>query len=343
MITWTDNGSSRIGEGYGDASYHLTKHISKSGLDFCKIENESPQEISGLQIGYARRNDIYEGVVINHCLPESYGRHGDYKIGFTYWETNKLPDSWLDDLNRMDEVWTTSDFMRSVFINSGVVKPVYNFQLGVDPAIYSPLKRVRKSPFTFLSIGSPSTRKNSQVAVDAFIKLFSGDDGYRMIYKSKGPPDARSYNGGMKGRLNHPQIDIIDWEVSAEELGRIYDKADCLLYPTSGEGWGLLPFQAIAKGIPTICTNFSACSEFAHFSVPLDYSISDYKMSGTYENTGYWAKPDFDDLCDKMLYTVNNYEEISNRTYMSALYIKENMTWEKVSERYVDRLCQILK
>jgi glycosyltransferase involved in cell wall biosynthesis len=343
MITWTDNGSSRIGEGYGDASYHITKYLKSSGLDFYKTELEPPSEISGLQIGYSIKTGIHEDVVINHCLPEYYGSHGDYKIGFSYWETTQLPNHWVDECNKMDEIWTTSDFMRSVFIYSGVTKPVYSFKLGVDPEIYYPVKRSRKSPFTFLSIGSPSTRKNSQVAVDAFIKMFGGNDGYRMIYKSKGPPDARSFSSGMKGALDHPQIDIIDYEISPEELGKLYDKADCLVYPTSGEGWGLLPFQAIAKGIPTICTNFTACAEFAHLSVPLDYSLSDYKMSGIYEGAGHWAMPDFSDLCDKMLYVVNNYERVSNETYLSALYIQDTMTWEKVSKEYIDRLCQILK
>jgi hypothetical protein len=101
--------------------------------------------------------------------------------------------------------------------------------------------------------------------------------------------------------------------------------------------------KAIAKGIPTICTNFSACEEFAEMSVPLGYSLSDYKMSGIYENAGYWAKPDYDDLCDKMLYVTKHYEEVSEKTYSSAVYINENMTWQKVAKGYADRLCQILK
>jgi glycosyltransferase involved in cell wall biosynthesis len=181
------------------------------------------------------------------------------------------------------------------------------------------------------------------MSVDAFIKLFGGKEGYHLIYKSNGPADARSFNGGMRGRLNHPQIEVIDWEVSTEELGKIYDRSDCLLYPTSGEGWGLIPFQGIAKGIPTICTNATACEEYADYSVPLDYEWSNEKMSGIYEGAGLWAKPNFDDLCDKMLYVVNNYEEVSNKTFASAQHIHENMTWEKVSKDYVDRLWQILK
>jgi glycosyltransferase involved in cell wall biosynthesis len=117
---------------------------------------------------------------------------------------------------------------------------------------------------------------------------------------------------------------------------------DCLIYPTSGEGWGILPYQAIAKGIPTICTNATSCTEYAEMSVPLDYKWSNYNMSGIYEDTGTWAEPDFDDLCDKMLYVVNNYDEIAKKTYDNATAQFETMTWDWAAKGYYNRLCQIL-
>jgi hypothetical protein len=77
-------------------------------------------------------------------------------------------------------------------------------------------------------------------------------------------------------------------------------------------------------------------------SVPLDFNWGTMNISGIYQDTGTWAEPDFDDLCDKMLYVVNNYEEVSNKTFASAEHIHKNMTWEKVSKDYANRLCQIL-
>ena len=43
-----------------------------------------------------------------------------------------------------------------------------------------------------------------------------------------------------------------------------------------------------------------------------------------------------------MLYVVKNYDAVSNKTLEGAKYINENMTWDKVTKDYVDRLCQIL-
>lgn len=347
MILWSDNQASPLSVGYGYTPDRLYNQISKSDLPIRRNNSVAPEEIdalmSGISLGYLSTQESCDEIIINHSMPEVFIKSTVYSIGFTFWETNRLPDSWVEDCNRMDEVWTTSKFMRDVFVNSGVTVPVYDFKLGVDPEIFFPVKRNPNRPFTFLSIGSPSTRKNSQMSVDAFIKVFGGQEGYRLIYKSNGPADARSFSGGVRDKLNHPQIEVIDWEVSVEELGRIYDCADCLLYPTSGEGWGNIPFQGIAKGIPTICTNATACEEYAHMSIPLDYEWSTDKMTGLYYGAGCWAKPNFDDLCDKMLYVVNDYDKISIKTFESAKYINENMTWELVSKDYTNRLCQILK
>lgn len=350
MIKWVDNSNAKYSEGYGYAQRCLWEHIGSSDLPIKQYEASVPSEIGKFKsnvpgFGYFEKIYIKDEIVINCSIPDSFAKSGIYSIGFTFWETNRLPVDWVKICNEMDEVWTCSHAMREVFINSGITKPVYEFKLGVDPKIFFPKKRIPHNKFTFLSLGSPSTRKNSQLAVDAFLKLFEGNYDYKLIYKSNGPGDARLYKGtsNQRGVDGHSQIEVIDYDVSHEELADIYEKADCLLYPTSGEGWGLIPFQGIAKGIPTICTNVLACTDFAHMSIPLDFIWGTKNMSGVYSNAGEWAEPNFDDLCDKMLYVINNYQEVSDKTYKSAEFINQNMTWEKVSQKYIARCWGILK
>jgi glycosyltransferase involved in cell wall biosynthesis len=285
-------------------------------------------------------------ILINNRLPIDYQLSSGYNIGFSYWETTRLPSSWVDSMNQMDEIWTTSSWAKNVFEDSGVTVPVFNFKLGVDSELFKPvLKQKPHYPFTFLCIGAPSTRKNSQMVVDAFIKLFGKDDRYRLIYKSVDAPDARIINdrGELTSIYNYPNIVVIDQDVTLTKLSSIYDLADCLAYPTSGEGWGMLPYQALAKAIPTICTDETACIEYAHLSIPLRYKLGIKSMSGIYGDCGNWAEPNFDDLCDKMLYVVNNYEEVASLTYSNVEKVYHEMTWEYVAKDYKDRLCQILK
>jgi len=348
MIKWVDNTIVGYTDGYGQASDSFWDFFKDSDLPIERLlpyRDKSTEIIQNNEIGIGFTRIVssnQDGIVINHCLPTEFVNFKKYSVGMTYWETNLIPIDWVDHCNRMDEIWTTSRAMRNVFMNSGVTKPVYNFQLGVDPKIYFPKKQYTKGSFKFLSIGSPSTRKNSQMAVDAFLKVFGNDNNYELIYKSNGPQDARIYKNGIMYPLEHPRITVINHQVTNEDLGAIYDSANCLLYPTSGEGWGLIPFQAIAKGIPTICTNALATSEFADMSIPLNFKWGTKNMTGIYENAGEWAEPDFDDLCDKMLYVANNYAEVCDKTYKSAEFINQNMTWEYVSKKYIDRIKLIL-
>ena len=77
----------------------------------------------------------------------------------------------------------------------------------------------------------------------------------------------------------------------------------------------------------------------------LDYwsAVVFYDTKKSLENPKKKEKPNFDDLCDKMLYVANNYEEVSDKTYQSAEYINKNMTWEKVSQKYIARCWEVLK
>ncbi|MEY2973532.1 MAG: hypothetical protein RI886_1309 [Pseudomonadota bacterium] len=353
-VQWTTAVVSSRSEGYNDAASYLKYYLKK---DFDLIE-DNINDIDQGDIGEIKRMHdagirfVYEklprisDVYIHNALPSIFSKKNGYNVCFTYWETNKIPGSWLNAINSCEELWTTSKWAKDVFINSGVKVPVYDFKLGINDKHYlRPINPRRvKDKFTFLSIGSPSTRKNSQMSVDAFIKLFGSDERFSLIYKSNGPPDARINNHISGSRMllkDHSRIKVIDWQVSEKELSEIYDQSDCVLYPTSGEGWGLLPLQGIGKGIPTICTNATACTEFAHLSVPLDFKWGSKNMTGIYDGCGEWAEPDFDDLCDKMLYVVNNYDEIALKTFIGAKYVHENLTWEKVSMGYKERLCQI--
>jgi glycosyltransferase involved in cell wall biosynthesis len=350
MIRWTENPSASGSEGYGYAARSIINGLKKHKIEVNDFSNTPPddyRDLIRLGISYTNKTPCNELIRINHCLPEIYSVGSKYSIGFSYWETNRLPGYWIPEMNVMDEIWTVSKWAKDVFIESGVKKPVYDFKLGVDKNLYFPPKEPRRSHndrFRFLSIGSPSSRKNSQMAVDAFLKVFGRSDECVLIYKSMGAPDARLYKGTDHQRKLHGarNINVIDYELSHEELAKLYDSADCVLYPTSGEGWGILPMKAIAKGIPTICTNATACTEYAELSMPLNYRWGTDNMHGIYSGCGTWAIPDFDDLCDKMLYVFNHYEEISSKTLKGARWINKNLSWTSATKPMADRLCQIL-
>lgn len=350
-IFWTDAGQhGKIrNQGYLVAAYNIIKQIESHGIEIEKYSSLMDEEFAGLNIGREiRHSDLsysdYD-IVINNVLPDIYNNTGKYSIGYTYWETNRAPSQWVPYMNNMDEIWTSSDFIKNAFIESGVNVPITAFKLGIDETIFRKIDPQIYGKFIFIHDGSPSTRKNTQIAVDAFLKVFGGNSDYHLIIKSIGPCTARIMDGQsiVCSLDKHPQITVIEDTITDQEVANLYAQANCMIYPTSGEGWGMIPFQAIAMGIPTICTNFSACEEYAHFSYPLDYDLTDKNMVGIFSDAGQWAMPKFDDLCDKMLYIANNYDEAKKKTSIGADYIHANMKWSDVGLEYYNRLCQISK
>jgi len=338
-------------DGYGYASYRISSGLRGAGLPVLEPEDflGSGESVSSVFVSMSEGLQFIpdvpacgEDILVNNCLPNDFKLGDCYNIGFSYWETDTLPSWWRKPLNDCDEIWTTSKWAEGVFKENTGHENVHGFRLGIESDIFYSSDSVPDGPFTFLHVGSPSSRKNTQMAVDAFMRTYGHLKDYLLVVKSLGPPDARIRDSGMNhGAIaNHDRIHVIDYEISEDELADLYRSAHCLLYPTMGEGWGMIPFDAIACGTPTICTNATSCTEYAHLSVPLDYEWSSEGTSGIYLG-GKWAKPSMDDFVDKMHYVVNNYEEVKQHTLKGATIIHKEYSWNSVVQEYKDRLCQI--
>ncbi len=103
-----------------------------------------------------------------------------------------------------------------------------------------------------LSVGTPEPRKNIVGSLEVFDRvrraipeatlLLVGDAGWRSEEL-----DARLAKAGSSviraGRL------------SFEDLTRTYASADCFLFPSLREGFGFPPLEAMASGLPVVCSN----------------------------------------------------------------------------------------
>jgi glycosyltransferase involved in cell wall biosynthesis len=117
--------------------------------------------------------------------------------------------------------------------------------------------------------------------------------------------------------------------IIAERNGKVF------ITGNSGEGFGMIPLQAMATGMPTILPDYSGMSEFAEYGIKLKYtegpSSHDFHL-------GNWARPDFNDLCDKMVYVYENYDEVSKQAYSNAKLIRKKFDWKKIISKEIDDL-----
>jgi len=220
----------------------------------------------------------------------------------------------------------------NTFIQNNVNVPIKVIPHGIDPEVFSIQERTLTDKFYFLHIGSPVKRKGGQLVVDAFIDLFNGRDDIKLIIKSIGDPRLDFHGTSL---FQNRQIIFIPNEISEINLAAIYGKAHCLVYPTNGEGFGLIPYQAIATGLPTIVTNLTACKSFAELSMPLNadwVEINPDEYETHYPHLGLWGKPDMDHLKELMVHIVNDWEKEKRKAVQGAHIIHASRTWNNIAE-----------
>lgn len=149
-----------------------------------------------------------------------------------------------------------SDLVEIVGLDPDRIDVIHN---GISPAFRPELRDVEWLRAThgvagpiILSVGTPEPRKNiiGSLAVlqrvrreipDATL-LLVGDDGWR--------------SGELEAQLARAGTSVIRaGRLSFEKLTRTYASADCFLFPSLREGFGFPPLEAMASGLPVVCSN----------------------------------------------------------------------------------------
>ncbi len=289
------------------------------------------------QISYAYADQIYLG-------------HRGFKIGFTMLEVDGLPNSWVDVLNAVDEVFVPSDFNRETFSNSGVKTPIQVMPLGVDQTRFNPSLDGDPIPdvFMFLSVFEWGERKAPELLLQAFNREFKRKEDVVLFIKT----------------MNHdPSVDIahqvralrldsgggricfsVNERIPDDQRGRLYRSADCFVLPTRGEGWGMPILEAMACGLPVIATKWSGQTEFLTDEVA--YLLRVRRLTPAVAKCPYyeglnWAEPDTGHLQFLLRYVYEHQEEARARGLKASQQVLASFTWEKAAFRIRERLRQI--
>jgi glycosyltransferase involved in cell wall biosynthesis len=282
---------------------------------------------------------------INFCQPYYYQLSNAYNIGYTPWESTKIPEGWKYNMNICNEIWTTSNFVKEVYINNNIKNNIHVIPHGISEE-FKVYERELSGRFNFLHVGGDSKRKNAQLVVDAFLELFDGNDDYRLILKYNNFAFAECYiDNRLVPAEQHPQIIGIPEILSNDEMIKLYNKCHCLVYPTSGEGFGMIPFEAMATGLPTIVTNLTGCADFAHYGIPLsaEYGEATFNSHSYSTDTGDWAIPDFDELLHHMQNVASEYDLFKKSAFNSAKIIHEKHSWSSIADMIIERLQEFEK
>ena len=274
-------------------------------------------------------------VQLNFAQPEHFKMHKDqYQIGYTPWESTKIPDRWINMMKACDELWTTSDWCANVFEDNGF-SDVKVYPHGIED-IWKPKKRNEKEVIKFLHVGEPAPRKGGQMVVDAFTHLFGNDPRYSLTIKAYFNNTTRIYNNYLdKNIIGLPHqvynnINIITEQLSDLELVKLFHDHDVLLYPSYGEGFGFIPLQALATGMPTICTENWA--HYKNYLGPLALKSELVDSPWPFPHEGKMFEPEYQHLLEVMRDVVHNFKAYSGYYYAQASKIHKEYNWIQLTD-----------
>ncbi|MBK9714135.1 MAG: glycosyltransferase [Kouleothrix sp.] len=231
---------------------------------------------------------------------------GAYRVGFTMLETDRLPASWVEQANQMDELWTPTAWGAEVFRSSGVARPVHVVPLGIDAARFRPAEprqRLRDRTI-FLSVFEWGDRKGWDVLLRAYRAAFRPSDPVLLLLKIDCRMPAPNPIQAIARELPAPAPPvglIYNQPLDAARLVELYQSADCFVLPTRGEGWGMPILEAMACGVPAIATDWGGQTAFLSAENGYPLPIRGLAPTGS-DAANYrgarWADPDEAALVD---------------------------------------------
>ena len=124
----------------------------------------------------------------------------------------------------------------------------------------------------FLTIGGIEPRKNTLGIQEAFVRarrnlLARGEDAALVIAGGETLFDYSPYRAEFFATLERERLSLgrevhLLGTVSDDLIPRLYHMADCLVFPSLREGWGLVVLEALASGLPVIASDISVFREY---------------------------------------------------------------------------------
>lgn len=310
---------------YNEIKKYFTSYLDELGV---KLEINSPKSNAQLYFG----------------SPHGFFYPHQYKIQMTQWESTMVPPSWVEHAKYYDEWWTANEFGKQAFINAGVPEEkLHVFEHGVDSSIWTPQLRGQKDTVRFLHIDSGSPRKRADMAKKAFISAFGNSLDYEITFKySHIPSSGVDWNDDsvMKnhGEWENGNIRHIRENMHLDDLVKLYQYHDVLVYPSEGEGFGMIPMQALATGMPVISTGKWCSYERYLNSNIIESTLGVSDIQETYTRFGEVVLPSLDSTVELMKDMANSIEEQSKVFFEQRQQVVEDYDWHRLSKNAIDGL-----
>ena len=314
----------------------MIKHFSKFTYEGEQMEILDNSSDANAQLFYMEPERYNHNTWEDLRKPDFKKFHDhQYKIQGSHLEATRVWSHWIEAMKSVDEIWVSNYFAKDAVLNSGIETPTYVFELGVDP-IWKPNKREHSGVIKFLHIDSASPRKRADLTIEAFRRAFGSRRDVSLTLKYHQHQSVFSVNS----LFEESNINYIHETLSQSDLVKLYQDHDVLVYPTEGEGYGFIPLQALATGMPVITTG-----RWCSYEDFLGDNVIESKLGKT-QHTQYYdgevVLAEFDSLVDLMRKVVDNFDDEVNYYFNQAPSVYDRYNWQTRCDAFLESVVKRL-
>lgn len=277
-----------------------------------------------------------------------------YNIVYPAWELARYPKEWAIQLDRFDEIWAPSIFIKES-IECACKKPVKHLPLACEVVLTSFLSRryfgISEADYAFLfffDVRSYATRKNPRAVIESFRRLLKARPyaKVRLVLKVNGAEIAPDVMRKMQDELAGMEgyVTILHRTMTDNEAKNLVRCCDCFVSLHRSEGFGRGLSEAMALGKPVIATGYSGNMEFMNpeVSFPVAYNLIPV-ADGEYPHSEkqVWADADVGEAASYMIQLVDHPDTGRVVGSKARLHMKNKFSYSAIGLKYRTRLEEI--
>lgn len=268
-------------------------------------------------------------------------------VGFDTADSDLISDRAVDLANMVEALFTPSNFVREVYIRSGVVKPVYVIPHGIPDEFITKNKEIthpdlknlvrmkekRELIFVHFNLTHSGYRKGADLFAEAMKIVQSEKPNVIILLKRLKNEDPF---------INHirklKSIEISGY-LDLDSYRQLYDISDITVLTSRGGGFEHVALESASRGVPTIVPNAGCFVDYIKYTIPVDVTgEKPIVLKGNPVHVGSGWEIDVESLARTIIKVTDRLEKYKKIAWKKAKEIWKKYSWKNIAEEILDIL-----
>ena len=281
---------------------------------------------------------------------------GSYNIAYVFTPYDRFTEAAVAEMNRLDEVWVTSEFQKEAALSSGVKRDVFVMPLGLDPDYLS--GGIKSYPlsgrFAFLANVEWGAGFAGETLLRAFTDEFAAADKVVLVMNVASPVDdeagawaSESALAGGSAQVEEavealalpmdraPVVFVVDHEIAPYQAGCLYRSADCVVVMDRSAEPGTVVIESIACGVPVIASDWGSTASLVDGLAVRGVESANVAAP---EAGLSWAEPSYESLRAALRAAYAGDDEARRKALDTGEGFRFERSWDALAGRIIERL-----